>query len=152
MLNIVIQNKTKAKVSKSFLKKIARQTVGALKVKKNFEVSLFLVGENKMKLLNKQYRGQNCVSDVLAFSQLESKEHFILPKTSVLSLGDVIICYPQAKRQAKKYRHSVFTEIAILFIHGLIHLLGINHEVGPRQAKRMMELEEKVIKKLKLLK
>lgn len=150
MLQFVFHNKTKAKISKSFLEKVAKQVIDILKVKKNCEVGLFLVGEAKIKELNKQYRKQNRVTDVLSFSQLESKVPFILPKTPILSLGDVIVCYPQAKRQAKQYKHKVLTEVTILFIHGLLHLFGIDHDLGRDQAEKMMKIEQKVIKRLKL--
>jgi probable rRNA maturation factor len=149
MLQFVFHNKTKAKISKSFLEKVAKQVIDILKVKKNCEVGLFLVGEAKMKELNKQYRKQNCVTDVLSFSQLESKVPFIFPKIPTLSLGDVIVCYPQAKRQAKQYKHKVLTEVTILFIHGLLHLFGIDHDLGRDQAKKMMKIEKKVVKRLK---
>lgn len=145
-----IKNATKAKVSKSFLERIASQALDILKVRKNVELGLFLVGKDKMKALNSQYRGQDRVTDVLAFSQIESKKHFVIPRIPVLSLGDIIICYPQAKKQALRFGHSVSCEIAVLFVHGLLHLLGIDHETGQRQAKKMMELENKIIKELNL--
>lgn len=145
-----IENTTKVRISKSFLEKIANQVLDILRVKKNVEVGLLLVSEDKMRALNKQYRGQNHITDVLAFSQTEPGKHFITPRVPVLSLGDIVICCPRAKKQARRFRHSVLTEVAILFVHGLLHLLGIDHEIGQRQAKKMMEVEKKIIKKLNL--
>jgi len=152
MLHILLDIKTtvKTKVSKSFIGKIAKQVLDIVGIKKGVEISLLLVGENKIRTLNRRHRGQNRVTDVLAFSQIESRKHFVAPKIGFLPLGDIIICYPQAKRQAKRFGHSVLTEVAILFTHGLLHLLGMDHEISQRRAKRMMELEKKIIKRLNL--
>ncbi len=152
MLHILLDIKTtvKTKVSKSFIGKIAKQVLDIVGIKKGVEISLLLVGEDKIRTLNRRYRGQNRVTDVLAFSQVESRKHFVAPKTGLLPLGDIIICYPQAKRQAKRFGHLVLTEVAILFTHGLLHLLGMDHEISQRRAKRMMELEKKIIRKLNL--
>jgi len=149
-ITLDIKTTVKTKVSKSFLRKIAREVLDIVGIKKGAEISLLLVGENRMRTLNRQYRRQNCITDVLTFSQIESRKHFVTPKIEFLPLGDIIICYPQAKRQAKRFGHSVLHEVAILFIHGLLHLLGINHEISQKKAKRMMELERKIIRKLNL--
>ena len=149
-VTINIENTTKGRISKSFFKKIVREILRVLKIKKNIEMSLLLVGEKRIRSLNKQYRGQDRVTDVLSFGYLESKRKFITPRTSSMILGDVVICYPQAKKQAKQEGHSTLTEIGILFIHGLLHLLGFDHEEGDNQAKKMMRLEKKIIKKLNL--
>jgi len=77
------------------------------------EVSLILIGDRRMRNLNKQYRRQDKVTDVLSFADGEDNQ-----------LGEVMIDYPQIVRQAQRFGHSVWQELIFITIHGLLHLLG----------------------------
>lgn len=111
-------------------KKIRSQIESVLKnqsVKTPIEVTVAIVGNRKMKSLNKKYRQINSTTDVLSFSQLEKKDSFQTPPSTNLYIGDIIISFPQAVKQAKENNLLVDEEINNLVKHGLLHLLGIHH-------------------------
>lgn len=90
------------------------------------KISLSVVGERKIRELEKKYFDRDEVTDVLSFpleEGLEMPEDF-----DGVSLGDIVICYPQAKRQAMQWNRVVDEEIEFLANHGLLHLLGIHHD------------------------
>ncbi|HEX7227111.1 MAG TPA: rRNA maturation RNase YbeY [Candidatus Binatia bacterium] len=106
------------------------------------EVSVALVGDQEMRPLNAKYRKKNRTTDVLSFPADPS-----MPLRSAL-LGDVIISVEQARRQAKERKSSLKMEMVTLLIHGILHLLGYDHERSPRQAKIMASLEQKLLSHL----
>ena len=102
------------------------------------ELSLLLIGDSRMRRLNRRYRGRDAPTDVLAFSLREAGG----PASSLL--GDVVISLPQASRQARAGRRSLDDELATLLIHGVLHLLGYDHERGDREARRMHRKEQAI--------
>jgi len=88
------------------------------------EVSISFVGDADMKRLNRTWRGRNKTTDVLTF---EGDRELVVPGMPT-SLGDVIVCLDQAKRQARQQKHSLATEVRYLILHGLIHAMGFDHE------------------------
>ncbi len=89
-------------------------------------ISVAVVGERKMKDLKKSYLVEEGITDVLSFCQLEDEE--MPDKEESLLLGDVVVCYPQAKRQAVSFKKLLDDEIEFLVLHGVLHLLGIHHD------------------------
>ena len=92
-----------------------------------------MAGQERIQELNREYRGLDQPTDVLSFSLSEQKEEtepqaFIGPPDGLLHLGEVIISYPQAIIQARENSHSIHNEMAILIIHGVLHILGYDHE------------------------
>ena len=102
------------------------------------ELSLALVGNGEIQKLNSQYRHKNEPTDVLSFPQEEN-----LPKGKKL-LGDVVISVEQAEKQAKDGMKTLEMEIEMLLIHGILHLLGYDHEVSQKEARRMKRMETKI--------
>jgi rRNA maturation RNase YbeY len=99
------------------------------------EVCIGLVGETRMRRLNRTYRHQDRTTDVLAFAYREAR-------TGVSPLlGDVAISVPTARRQAKALSHSLDEEVLRLLIHGVLHLVGYDHERSRWQARRMRRKE-----------
>ena len=89
-------------------------------------ISVAVVGERKMKDLKKRYLGEEGITDVLSFCQSEGEE---MPDgEESLLLGDVVVCYPQAKRQAVSFKKLLDDEIEFLVLHGVLHLLGVHHD------------------------
>jgi probable rRNA maturation factor len=123
------------------LKKITAAILKALE-RSNDELSIALVGDKEMRPLNAKYRKKNKTTDVLSFPA----DHPATAKR--ILLGDVIISVEQARRQAKERNHSLKREMVILLIHGILHLLGYDHERSPRQAKIMANLEGKLLNHL----
>lgn len=127
-------------IPKKWLKVLLKKASQELKLK-NKEVSVAIVGETAIKQLNTTYRKRNKVTDVLSFSERDVNKKELIAGGY---LGEIVICYPQAKRQAKKYGHSFKKEFSLLFIHGFLHLLGYNHEKS-KDAEVMEALEEKIL-------
>lgn len=113
-----------------FNRKKIRESVAKLlaehNIKQKVELSLMVVGERKIRELEKKYFGEDKVTDVLSFPQMEGKR--IPGDEAVLALGDVVVCYPQAKRQALRFNRLLDEEIEFLVKHGVLHLLGIHHD------------------------
>ena len=105
-------------------------------------VSLDFVGDDRMRRLNRSYRGHDATTDVLAFAMREAQG----PRTPLL--GDVVISLDTAARQAKAQGHDLRREIAILLVHGILHLLGFDHERGGSEARRMKAKERAIMKRL----
>lgn len=92
-----------------------------------------------MKLLNSRYRGINKVTDVLSFPLADER----FGQDGCL-LGDIVISVPEASAQAQRFRVSFYDELLRLLVHGLLHLIGYDHEKNAAEKKRM-ERKEKVI-------
>jgi len=100
------------------------------------EVHVTLLKDTSIQELNLQYRKKNYVPDVLSFEQGEMIDGFFF-------LGDVLISPKKAQLQAKENRHRVKDELAILSLHGLLHLLGYDH-MTKREEKVMFTLQDKL--------
>src|SRR3989338_8581751 len=139
-----IRNFTQNEIDEKLFQKIARTTLKILKVKNKTEISLAIVGSGRMKKLNKIYRKKNRVTDVLSFGdknilkylakdfpRIKRKEdmEFVEPPDGVKRLGEIIVCYPQAEKQAKRAGHSLEKELAILLVHGILHLVGYDETI-----------------------
>ncbi|MBI4407228.1 MAG: rRNA maturation RNase YbeY [Candidatus Kerfeldbacteria bacterium] len=95
------------------------------------QVSVVVVGDTAMKRLNQRYRHSATVTDVLSFPYGADG-------------GEVVVCYPQAKRQAASKQVSVRSELAWLLTHGLLHILGYDHELA-KDANVMRPLEQRIL-------
>ncbi|MFC2069540.1 rRNA maturation RNase YbeY [Chloroflexota bacterium] len=130
-----------------WVKRIVRQVLNSQNVTTKVEISIFITGLTKVQELNRNYRNEDRPTDVLAFATTEGvgedTHKFILPPDRILHLGEVIIAYPQAVIQAKNNRHSVKRETAILIIHGVLHVLGYDHDNTLRELE--MRAKEKEI-------
>jgi len=112
-------------------------------------LSLLLVGDGTMRRFNRRYRRKDRTTDVLAFPMPAAPR--LTPHVSRFTssmLGDVVISLPQAQRQAKAAGHSTDREVAVLLIHGTLHLLGYDHERSAREAQRMHRKERAVMRKI----
>ena len=153
-INILIDEGFEGNLEISWLKNIVEQTLIALDTGSNVELGLVITSQERVKQLNRSYLGKDEPTDVLAFSMLPEPPAtgkgeaeslpFIIPPDGVLHLGEVIISYPQAVIQAEEHQHSIKKEIAILIIHGLLHLLGYDHD-KPEPKRQMVARETKVL-------
>lgn len=92
------------------------------------EVSIALVGERKMRELGKKYMKDNTLHEVLSFPASSEKNGFVQPAGEPLILGDIAICYPEARKIAMKRNRMVDDVVGELAEHGTLHLLGIHHD------------------------
>jgi len=160
-MRLEIHNFTQNEIEEKLLQRVAEVTLRTLKIDRKAEISLAIVGHGRMRRLNKIYRRKNRVTDVLAFGdksvlpylaksfpriKRDQKIEFVQPPDGVKRLGEIILCYPQAKKQAKRLGHSLEKELTILLVHGILHLLGYEHEKGGQAEKEMRKTEEKILK------
>jgi len=103
-------------------------------------VSLHLVGDETIRSLNREHRARDTPTDVLSFPLYEAG--FALPPGEAVHLGDVVISYPRAVQQAHDYGHSVDREIGYLVAHGVLHVLGYDHEDEADQVLMRAKEEE----------
>ena len=109
------------------------------------ELSVEIVGNARIRRLNRQYRQHDHPTDVLAFPMREAPG----PRTRLL--GDVVISLHKATEQASEYQHSLDEELSRLLTHGILHLLGYDHERGDKEARRMFRKERAIHQMLKPL-
>lgn len=148
-ISIYAKDEFRAFVDRAWIKKIVRQVLRAEGVPPPYETSLVFTDSEMVKNLNRDYRGIDEPTDVLAFYMLPHNgiaSSFVLPPDGVTRLGEVIISYPQALVQAKEQGHSPQRELALLVIHGVLHLLGYDHEESG-EAKKMRGREEELLEK-----
>ncbi len=133
---------TRVRVRQAELRRLAGCVLVAVGEKKS-ELSIDLVGDGRMRRLNRQYRKKDRTTDVLAFAMRESAS----PVSALL--GDVVISVPTAQRQAKEGGRSLSEEIAWLLVHGVLHLCGYDHERSDAEARRMKRREQVVLRGLR---
>ncbi len=102
------------------------------------EISILLTGDAEMKKLNSRYRGKRKTTDVLSFPSGDGPG----PKV----IGDIVISAPKARRQAKSIGSSFEREVLFLIVHGLLHLLGYDHEKSEKDAGKMEEMQRVLMK------
>ena len=152
-VEIFVEEKFRGLVDEGWARRIAQTVLKAEEVAPPYEVSLVFTDSETVRRLNRDYRGVDEPTDVLAFcmlSQNEADSSFALPPDGVTRLGEVIISYPQAVEQASEQGHSSERELALLIIHGILHLLGYDHEEAEEESKmrtRERELLERCLPK-----
>lgn len=123
------------KPSKGKIARLAKRILGSEKV--NLSLGIVLVNDNFIRQLNAKFRKKDRVTDVLSFGMKEGKK--IGLETDYL--GDVYVCLSQAKRQAREYRIPFAQETHRLVAHGILHLLGYNHNTK-KQGDKMKKRED----------
>lgn len=107
------------------------------KFKLKKQISIALLSEEQIKELNRVYRNKNKVTDVLSFNL---EDDYIL--------GEILICPEQARGQAKERKNTYKAELQLLTIHGILHLLGYDHEKNLKEEKRQQAMEQEIIASL----
>ncbi|KAL8544594.1 hypothetical protein ACS0TY_004981 [Phlomoides rotata] len=107
------------------------------------ELSVLLCNDEFIQKLNKDWRGEDHATDVLSMSK-----HIPELKLPILMLGDIVISVETVARQAEERGHTLIDEIRILMVHGLLHLIGFNHELSHEAEKEMENEEEFLLKAL----
>ncbi len=140
-MECLIYNQVKNKILSD--KKIVEIVFFIFKVKKiNKEVSVNLIGDKKMRELNKKYRHKDKTTDVLSFPSVE------FTGVEKQDLGDIFISIPQIKRQAKNFGIQEKEEFIRMLVHSILHLLGYDH-YKKNEALLMYNEQEKIVLKIK---
>ncbi len=138
--NKVLVRKEKGKVRIRWVRDIVSKLLDSQSLE-GVEVSIYLTDDETIRLLNKSFRGKDKATDVLSFIYKEQVGGYKL-------LGEIVISIDTAKRQAKELGHSLEEEIKRLLVHGFVHLLGYDHELGEEEEKHFIELEKRLIESL----
>ncbi|MDO8445336.1 MAG: rRNA maturation RNase YbeY [Deltaproteobacteria bacterium] len=109
------------------------------------ELSILFMDDEDIRELNREYRKKNRPTDVLSFPMREGEFGDLNPDL----LGDVVISLDTAKRQAEERGETLEEEITLLLIHGILHLLGFDHEKNTAEARRMQAKEKELAGLLK---
>jgi probable rRNA maturation factor len=140
---INIQNiHPRLRVKKTLLKRLIEGILSSEKTDSGVDV--ILVDDNLMKKLNREFTRRDGTTDVLSFGMQEGKSDPV----EYPGLGDVYVCLDQAKRQAEERRHKLEEEVALLVAHGVLHLLGYDHQKKNQEAA-MRKKERGYLKKMK---
>jgi len=101
-----------------------------------------------MRILNREYRGVDRTTDVLSFPQNDVGSHLSSPSSQHFILGDIVISLPKANRQAMEYGTTLNEELKRLLIHGLLHLMGYDHEMGKNAERKMQKKTNEILNQL----
>ncbi len=129
------------------LRRVARSVLDAEDVAQPVEVEVVLADEAAIRDLNRLYRGRDEPADVLSFAAMEG-EAFLNAPDEAPSLGEVVLCLPVAQAQASEAGRAVAGELAHLLTHGLLHLLGYDHEDDEAKSQRMKAREDELLASL----
>ena len=103
------------------------------------EISVSFMSADEIQALNRDYRGKDAATDVLSFPVDDT-----LAVGPGRPLGDIVICMDIARRQAEEYEHSLERELAFLLVHGMLHLLGYDHET-PEDETKMCAAQDEIL-------
>jgi probable rRNA maturation factor len=132
-VRLVVEEGPYPGVAKLEMARCARRMLQALQMP-DAELSIVLTGDDQIRILNRIYRKKDRPTDVLAFSQLEGRT---MGRRTLL--GDVIVSIPTARRQAEERGWTLTSEVTMLLAHGLLHLLGWDHETPAKDRKMRRE-------------
>lgn len=142
-VNVRVLPGCSGRVPAAELRRIARAVLVAEDVVEDVEVDVVIADAETVRDLNRRFRGQDEPTDVLSFAAAEG-EAFVAAPDEPPALGEVIVCLPVAEEQANLSGRPVAGEIAHLVVHGLLHVLGYDHE-EPREGERMKQREDTLL-------
>lgn len=133
-LRFHVRRKSGARPDRRTLRAVCTAALAGEGVTGSVLLSLTLVDDAEIREMNLRHRGIDRPTDVLSFPLIDGTDSFALPPGAPRELGDVVVSYPRAVAQAEEYGHSVERELAYLVVHGLLHILGHDHEIPSEQA------------------
>ena len=116
------------RVKRSSLRQAVRTAFESTGEKRSGELTLVITDDTRVKELNQAYRGVDAMTDVLAFGDSLEADSFVRSPEVPIYFGDVVISYPRSVEQATIRGHPVEEELSLLVIHGVLHLLGYDHQ------------------------
>ena len=153
-MDIIIDNdQKKIAIDDNLLERMEQVGILALSTASaidDYEVSVLISDDDFIQTINKQYRNVDRPTDVLSFVLLEdedSDEPLYFGESDKIILGDIVISAERAKEQSEDFGHSFTRELCYLLVHGILHLLGYDHE-SDSDKQAMRKMEEKVLMKM----
>lgn len=147
MLEIDVHNETWYEIKSSLLKQFQDVLVAEGFVDEEASISLACVDNSTMQALNKEYSGIDAPTDVLSFPEQDLDDFMAQNLQSGALLGEIVIAVDIMKEQAPKYDNSVDEEFCRLFTHGVLHLIGYDHQ-DDEQKKEMQSKEDYILNKI----
>ena len=173
-MTLLIDNRlNQAENYHNFFEEAIEKAMSFLNLQFSVEVSLLLTDNQEIRLLNQEYRGMDKATDVLSFPMLDLTPFdqsepsaprnvsgrqawldeiagYIPSDGRDLVLGDIVISVERAEEQAGEYGHCLQRELGFLMVHGLLHLLGFDHENSQEEEQAMINLQEAILQELNL--
>ena len=140
MIRVALNETVKSPLPRLVIKKII-QRAARFEPRLRGMADVTIVGKEKMRQLNKQWRGLDKSTDVLSFAWSEDQKYH------GKSLGEIYLCPAVLKPQAKRFKVPYKEEFTRMLVHGLLHLVGHDHD-SKKKAAKMFTLQEKIVKKL----
>lgn len=135
-------------IDRQAIRLLVERTLAMEGIGEGVEVNLIITDDKRIREMNARFRGVDEPTDVLSFPLSarpgEAEPEFVLPPNHARVLGDVVVSYERAVEQAQEYGHSLEREIAYLVVHGVLHLLGYDHET-PSEREVMRAKEEALL-------
>jgi probable rRNA maturation factor len=141
-ISIIISEQYQELILENSLKLAADTTLSHESVPNSPSVTVIITDDETIEELNLRYRGIAKPTDVLAF-----ETDFTDPDLDSRYLGDVVISFPQARKQAESGGHELKQELQLLIIHGLLHLLGYDHDTAD-QKEKMWSVQSSILDQL----
>jgi probable rRNA maturation factor len=150
-MKILIRNRQRRRpINNSKIEKAAEKILALLKQPRlsGAELSILFVGDRRMRQLNSDFRGIPRSTDVLSFETAIPVQG---ETPNPVVLGDIVICIPKAEEQARSAGISFYEEVFRLMIHGVLHLVGYEHEVSEYGARAMRRKEKMILNAIKTM-
>lgn len=152
-MELIFENESDKNLDKyeDIYKDLALFTLNYLKRNENVSIEVNFVSLDTIHEINREYRSIDRPTDVISFAFLDDVEGEIKINSEdvMILLGEIIISNEQAEIQAKEYGHSLHRELCFLFVHGLLHLLGYDHQTQ-EQEKEMFALQDKILQEKRI--
>ena len=143
-IDIQVDPRFENAVDPALIERAATGVFNAEQIAGVLDVSILITDDDELHRLNRDYRNVDAPTDVLSFADDGDDAGFVLPPGAPRYLGDIAISYERVVAQAAEYGHSHERELAFLVVHGMLHLLGYDHERGPED-ERVMRAREEII-------
>lgn len=154
-VEVQVAEQLEAEVDVGLIERAARAVLEAEAIAGPVQVSVLVTDDAALHELNRDYRGVDAPTDVLSFGAEPDEADvmhpaFVRPPGEPRYLGDIAISFERVVAQAADYGHAPARELAYLTAHGVLHLLGYDHERGPEEAVAMRAREEAAMERLGL--
>ncbi len=149
MIEISIDPQFETDIAAQDILAVARAVLKAESMPDQADLSIVITDDTEIQSLNAQFRHIDAPTDVLAFVEQDTTLPFVHAPDELPYLGDVIISFPRAQAQAQEQGHSVWDEVSLLIVHGMLHLLGYDHDTL-EQEQQMWARQDLILAHLKV--
>lgn len=150
--NITVVNEVSGEEVGNIIEKAVKAALEFEKVEQKCDVCIIITDDENIHELNREHREVDRPTDVLSFPMMElvPGEKMVvnpleLDESGAVMLGDIVISIDRAKAQAEEYGHSEERELCFLTVHGMLHLLGYDHELGEEEEKLHFSRQEEIL-------